>query len=131
MGDIDPALGGSVEAARQLSIALHQLGHGVELVTLRRPQPQWTAEWPGAVHCAGPASTRYLYSRRLSGWIAERAAQFDGIVIHGLWRYTSAGAWRGLRGCAVPYFVFPHGMLDPWFEKAYPRKHAKKASAFT
>ena len=33
VGNIDPALGGSVEAARQLAIALDRLGHGVELVT--------------------------------------------------------------------------------------------------
>jgi hypothetical protein len=62
VGDIDPALGGSVEAARQLSRALQRLGHRAELVTLREPQLDWTARWRGAVHCAGPSSTRYLYS---------------------------------------------------------------------
>jgi glycosyltransferase involved in cell wall biosynthesis len=126
VGDIDPALGGSVEAARQLSMALDGLGHAVELVTLRPPQAQWMAAWTGAVHYAGPAFTRYLYSRRLSDWIARRAGQFDAIVIHGLWRYTSAGAWRGLRGHSVPYFVFPHGMLDPYFKRAFPWKHLQK-----
>jgi glycosyltransferase involved in cell wall biosynthesis len=25
-----------------------------------------------------------------------------------------------------PYFVFPHGMLDPWFKRRYPLKHLKK-----
>ena len=126
MGDIDPALGGSVEAARQLSIALDRLGHAVESVTLRRPQVEWMAEWAGAVHYAGPASTRYLYSRRFPHWIAERAGQYDAIVIHGLWRFTSAGTWRGLRGHTVPYFVFPHGMLDPYFKRAFPWKHLQK-----
>jgi glycosyltransferase involved in cell wall biosynthesis len=127
VGDIDPALGGSVEAARQLSMALDRLGHAVELVTLREARPEWTVEWPGTVHCAGPASTRYLCSPRLSGWISERARQFDAIVIHGLWRYTSAGVWRGLRGLGVPYFVFPHGMLDPYFKHAFPWKHLQKS----
>lgn len=127
MGDIDPALGGSVEAARHLSLALDRLGHAVDLVTLRRPRPEWTAEWPGTVHCAGPASTRYLCSPHLSRWISERARQFDAIVIHGLWRYTSAGVWRGLRGLGVPYFVFPHGMLDPYFKRAFPWKHLQKS----
>jgi glycosyltransferase involved in cell wall biosynthesis len=127
VGDIDPALGGSVEAARQLSVALDRLGHAVELVTLRRPQPAWLEEWPGAVHYLGPSATRYLYSRRVPGWIAKRAQQFDAIVIHGLWRYTSRGVWRGLRGRGVPYFVFPHGMLDPYFKHAFPWKHLQKA----
>jgi glycosyltransferase involved in cell wall biosynthesis len=26
-----------------------------------------------------------------------------------------------------PYFVFPHGMLDPWFKEEYPLKHLKKS----
>ena len=51
-------------------------------------------------------------------------------MIHGLWRYTSAGVWRGLRGHKVPYFVFAHGMLDPYFKRAYPRKHLQKAACW-
>src|SRR5580692_11530309 len=125
VGDIDPALGGSVEAARQLSHALYRLGHRPEVVTLQPPRLDWAAEWRGAVHYLGPSSTRYLYSPRFSPWIAARAPQFDAIVIHGLWRYTSVGAWRGLRGRGVPYFVFPHGMLDPYFKRAFRWKHAQ------
>ena len=127
VGDIDPALGGSVEAARQLSHALDRLGHRAELVTLRQPQPGWAAGWRGAVHHAGPASTRYLYSPRLASWIAERASQFDAVVTHGLWRYTGVGAWRGLRGRGIPHFVFAHGMLDQYFKRAFPWKHVQKA----
>ena len=130
VGDIDPALGGSVEAARQLAIALDRLGHSVELVTLRRPETDWIAGWPGTVHCSGPSHTRYLYSPRLHKWIAQHASKYDAIVIHGLWRYTSAGVWRGLRGHKVPYFVFAHGMLDPYFKRAYPRKHLQKAACW-
>jgi glycosyltransferase involved in cell wall biosynthesis len=126
-GDIDPAMGGSVEAARQLSIALDKSGHSVELVTLRQPRPEWIEQWRGTVHYLGPSSTRYLYSRSLPGWIAERANHLDAVVVHGLWRYTSVGVWRGLRGRSVPYFVFPHGMLDPYFKSAFRWQHVQKA----
>jgi len=97
------------------------------LVTLRQPPLPWTVEWSGTVHSAGHASTRYLFNPRLSLWISERAGRFDAVVIHGLWRYTSAGVWRGLRGLGVPYFVFPHGMLDPYFKHASPWKHLQKS----
>ena len=130
VGDIDPALGGSVEAARQLSIALERLGHGTELVTLRHPQRDWIGGWPGAVHCAGPSHTRYLYSPNLHKWIAQHAPKYDAIVIHGLWRYTSVGVWRGLRGHKVPYFVFAHGMLDPYYKRAFPAKHLQKTACW-
>lgn len=126
-GDIDPSMGGSVEAARQLSIALDKLGHSVELVTLRQPRPEWIERWAGTVHYIGPASTRYLYSRSLPGWIGQRAKHLDAVVVHGLWRYPGVGVWRGLRGRNVPYFLFPHGMLDPYFKSAFPWRHMQKA----
>ena len=30
------------------------------------------------------------------------------------------------RGSRVPYFVFTHGQLDPWFREYYPIKHVAK-----
>jgi len=35
-------------------------------------------------------------------------------------------ALLGLAGQHTPYYVFTHGMLDPWFKKQYPLKHLKK-----
>ena len=48
------------------------------------------------------------------------------MLIHGLWQYQSLATWRALRHAGVPYFVYPHGMLDPWFKRSYPFKHFKK-----
>lgn len=44
------------------------------------------------------------------------------VVAHGLWQ------WPGIQARAgrAPYIVFPHGMMDPWFRRAYPLKHLKK-----
>jgi glycosyltransferase involved in cell wall biosynthesis len=46
--------------------------------------------------------------------------------VHGLWQYHGLATRRALRGTGVPYYVFPHGMLDPWFKHQYPLKHLKK-----
>ena len=56
----------------------------------------------------------------------ERHAQYDAVVVHGIWQYNSLGTWRALHKAVTPYFVFPHGMLDPWFNRTYPLKHLKK-----
>jgi len=48
------------------------------------------------------------------------------VIINGLWNYTSLGALRALRDGLVPYFIFTHGMIDPWFRKTYPIKHIFK-----
>jgi glycosyltransferase involved in cell wall biosynthesis len=48
------------------------------------------------------------------------------VIVHGIWQYSSFGVWRSVAGSSTPYFVFPHGMLDPWFNRTYPLKHLKK-----
>jgi glycosyltransferase involved in cell wall biosynthesis len=48
--------------------------------------------------------------------------EMEWIIAHGLWQ------WPGRRAQQLKnrYLVYPHGMLDPWFKKAYPLKHLKK-----
>jgi glycosyltransferase involved in cell wall biosynthesis len=55
-------------------------------------------------------------------WLRAHAGSYDAVIINGLWNYASFGAWRALHNMPIPYFVFTHGMLDPWFNTAYPTK---------
>ena len=48
------------------------------------------------------------------------------VIAHGLWQWPGYKAWKNFKKTGVPYVVFPHGMLDPWFKKNYPLKHLKK-----
>ncbi len=74
----------------------------------------------------GPAKGSYGYSSRLVSWLRERRRDYDAVVVDGLWQYHAFGVWRALKGTDTPYYVFTHGMLDPWFKRAYPLKHLKK-----
>jgi glycosyltransferase involved in cell wall biosynthesis len=69
---------------------------------------------------------QYCYSDRLLPWLRANARRYSAILIHGLWQYHGLAAWQVLRGTDIPYFVFAHGMLDPWFKRRYPLKHLKK-----
>jgi glycosyltransferase involved in cell wall biosynthesis len=123
---LNPAIGGPMEAVRQLSAVLTSRGHRVEVICLDSPADHWIREYPVAVHAIGRGRGGYAYARPFARWIKDRHRQYDVVVIHGLWQYHSFGVWRALRGTGMPYFVFPHGMLDPWFNRSYPLKHIKK-----
>lgn len=123
---VNPALGGPIESVRQSSGVLARRGHQVEIITLDAPGDPWVRDFPFEVHALGPGRGSYGYAPRFSDWIEERHAQYDAVIVHGIWQYSSFGVWRALRGTATPYFVFPHGMLDPWFKRTYPLKHLKK-----
>ena len=48
------------------------------------------------------------------------------MIVNGIWQYNSFGAWRVTPHSSTPYVVVTHGMLDPWFKRAFPFKHLKK-----
>jgi glycosyltransferase involved in cell wall biosynthesis len=48
------------------------------------------------------------------------------IIAHGLWQWPSIEAYHVFRKYKIPYLLFPHGMLDPWFKRTYRLKHIKK-----
>jgi glycosyltransferase involved in cell wall biosynthesis len=123
---VNPALGGPIESVRQSSVVLARRGHDVEIISLDAPGDLWIQEAPVPVHALGPGRGSYGYAPGFSDWIKERRADYDAVIVHGLWQYSSFGVWRALRGTSTPYFVFPHGMLDPWFKRTYPLKHIKK-----
>jgi glycosyltransferase involved in cell wall biosynthesis len=123
---LNPAVGGPIESVKQSSAVLASRGHPVEIVCLDSPSDPWIRESSIAVHALGPGRGSYGYAAGFTQWIKDRHRNFDAVIVHGIWQYSSFGVWRALRGTTTPYFVFPHGMLDPWFKRTYPLKHLKK-----
>jgi glycosyltransferase involved in cell wall biosynthesis len=109
-----------------MGLELERLGHVVELVSLDDPNEAFINEFPLRVHAMGPSYGNYGYNAKLVPWLKARARGYDAVIINGLWSYQSFGTWRALRTGPVPYYVYTHGMLDPWFKSAYPIKHLKK-----
>ena len=128
---VNPAIGGPIESVRQSSALLAQRGHQVEIVTLDLPNDPWTREMPVPVHALGESRQSYGYSKRFVPWLQEHRRDYDIVIVQGIWQYSSFGVWRALSGSGMPYVVFPHGMLDPWFKRTYPLKHLKKLLYWT
>ena len=126
ISSVNPVGGGPIEGVKQLSAVNQQQGHTVEVVSLDDPDSPWVQNCPIKCHALGPASKRYRYSARLVPWLREHRSDYDVVIINGIWEYHSFGAWRALQGSPTPYFVYTHGMLDPWFKRTYPLKHLKK-----
>jgi glycosyltransferase involved in cell wall biosynthesis len=122
----DPRSGGPIEAVRQLSLVHKTLGHTMEVASLDDPSAEFVAkslDFP--IHALGPGRTHYGYSSRFIPWLRENESRFDAFVVHGLWQFHGFATRSALAG-KRPYFVYPHGMLDPYFKRAYPLKHLKK-----
>ncbi|HUN24787.1 MAG TPA: glycosyltransferase [Steroidobacteraceae bacterium] len=123
---IDPRSGGPREAVKQLTAVASKLHQHVEIVVTEYPDPSWIGEYACPVHCLGPSYLKYGYAPELFRWLRNNASRFNAVVVNGIWQHHSLCTRRALRGSGVPYYVFTHGMLDPWFKRQYPFKHLKK-----
>jgi glycosyltransferase involved in cell wall biosynthesis len=126
INSVNPAAGGPVEGLTQLERVLREQGHVTEIASLDDPASPWVAQCPIKVHALGPGKGFYGYSEQLVTWLKAHHTDYDLVCVRGVWQFGSLGTWKALHKTKTPYFVFPHGMLDPWFKKAYPLKHIKK-----
>jgi glycosyltransferase involved in cell wall biosynthesis len=122
VASIAPAAGGTTEGIRRL---VQSSEGAAELVCLDDPSASYLQGQSFPVHALGPATGGYWYTPGLRPWLSENFGRFDGVVIHGLWQHHSYGSYQAIRG-RIPYAIFPHGMLDPYFKRAFPLKHVKK-----
>lgn len=114
--------GGPAEGVRQINPFLNTEGHSTVIVSFDDSSE-------AGRDCAGefvPLGREWKgpYRPALVRWLRPRLAHFDCVLVHGLWQMASTVS--RVVGRTIPYFVFPHGMLDPWFRQAYPLKHLKK-----
>ena len=124
IGTLDPAAGGPSESVRVL-MTYPSVGYTGEVVTLDDPKSPFLTAFPFPVHALGPSYFKFGFNRRLLPWLRANRDRFDGVVVNGLWSYTGLAAWRAMHHHR-PYVVFTHGMLDPYFKRAFPLKHFKK-----
>lgn len=73
---------------------------------------------------------RFGYTSRLVPWIRDNLSSFDAVIVDGLWNYASVAASLTLPNAGVPYFLYSHGMMDPWFRKSSPLKHFLKQASW-
>jgi glycosyltransferase involved in cell wall biosynthesis len=124
IGTLNPASGGPAAAVSML-IEFSRPGHESEAVTLDDPASPFLKHLAYPVTALGPTRTKFGYNSRLVPWLRRNADRFDAVIVHGLWQYCGIAARRSL-SAKTPYFVFVHGMLDPYFKRAFPFKHFKK-----
>lgn len=122
----NPASGGPIEGVKQLGAVNSRAGHSIDVACLTDPGPEVQTGFPLRLISFKKSYMGYCYCPEAVKWLREHRDEYDAVIVNGMWQYNSVVAWRGLKGSKVPYFIYPHGMLDPWFAKAYPLKHIKK-----
>lgn len=128
----DPRSGGPIEGILQQDRVFS--GHVIsELATLDAPDANFLKAFPLAVFALGSGMTgrrdralliRYGFSMAYVRWLQKNAPLYDAVVVHGLWNFATMAASLVLPSkMKGRYYVYTHGMMDPWFAKHDPKKH--------
>lgn len=128
INSMDPAMGGPCQGIRNVIQESERLGIYREVACLDDPSSDYLGKDSFRIHALGPKVGRWQYGSRLIPWMKENLDRFDAVIINGLWLYPSYGAWKAIKmykktgNKDLKIFVMPHGMLDPYFQKASSRK---------
>ena len=121
---LNPAAGGPAESVRGL-LRYSPQGYRSEVVTADDPDAPFLKDLSFKVHALGPVGNVYGYNPKLIPWLRANRHRFNGVLVNGLWGYADYAAWKVFAG-KLPYLIFSHGMLDPYFKHRFPLKHVKK-----
>lgn len=125
---MNPEHGGPSQGIRNMVPGLQAIGVHNEVVCFDEPDSAYLSSSSFTIHAIGQGKGPYSYNANLATWLADNFSRFDAVVIHGLWQYNSYGtyrAWKKYRKSHSVYpklYVMPHGMLDPYFQKAKERR---------
>lgn len=125
---MNPKQGGPCQGIRNSIPEMKFHGVETEVVCFDSPDSDYLINDNFVVHAIGPAKGPYAFCGQLKSWLLENILRFDAVIIHGIWLHHSYGTykvWQDLKkqGLKVPrLYVMPHGMLDPYFQKAKGRE---------
>lgn len=120
---MDQAAGGVSQAVNMMARYSKNLAITHEVVCLDDPQATFLKEYPFSIHALGSRKTSWSFHPALFSWLEKHLSNYRFIIVHGLWQYQSLAVLRAIaRHPEVILYVMPHGMLDPYFQKAPERR---------
>lgn len=95
-------------------------------MTFDKKNSPWLNDYEFELVAIGENLSKYGFSHKAVKWLRLNSSKYDFVIVHGIWQYHSLATYFALKGTDIPYYVYIHGALDPWFKKYYPLKHLKK-----
>ncbi|WP_183559868.1 glycosyltransferase [Mucilaginibacter sp. SP1R1] len=129
IASMDPKTGGVCQAVHTLADGLSKIGIYNEVVSLDESVFNQTDIF--TQYALGPAKGPWYYGSQLLPWLLQNVERFDAVILHGLWLYHGYAVERAFKQLKKQhddinkhprFFVMPHGMLDPYFQRAKGRR---------
>jgi glycosyltransferase involved in cell wall biosynthesis len=123
---MDPASGGPAQGIRNNIPFWEQQGIVPSILSFDKADASFVEQ--NKVIGIGPVKNPWAYVSKGMDWLLHHLCDYDVVLIHGLWLYNGYAVTKAIKklkqlGKKVPkVFIMPHGMLDPYFQKAAERR---------
>ena len=124
ISSLNPKGGGVAKAVRDIIFGISLIDKNIvnEVVCLDNLDDDFIKKDKFKIYALGQGKTAWNYNPKLYLWLKKNRKNYDKFIVHGLWQYNSFATNKLFKKTKLPYFVMPHGMLDPYFQKAKERK---------
>jgi glycosyltransferase involved in cell wall biosynthesis len=129
ISSMNPTIGGPCQGIRNIIPMLVNQGIINDVVCLDNPDSSYLGKDSFTIFSLGPSYTSMCFSGQLVPWLERNIQNYDVVIVHGIWQYHSYSVKKVIDKLKsqklkmIPkVYIMPHGMLDPWFQKAKERK---------
>lgn len=118
IGSMNPDTGGPCQMIRDFAPGFIAQGHTLDVVCLNDKNAPFLKREAFPIHAVGQGRGGWNYSPGLTPWLKKHLREFDAVILNGLWQFQGYSLWQASQKVtyAPPFYIFPHGMLDPWFQ---------------
>lgn len=132
---MNPIGGGPSQGIRNQAQGMVDMDITREVVSFDSPDSDFIKKESFKIHALGGALGPWRYNAKLIPWLKQNIQRFDVIIVHGLWLYHNYAVWKvikqlkkdqlsgkNIKKNTPPVLLMPHGMLDPYFQRAKERR---------
>ena len=123
---LDVASGGPISNLKPHLNEYSKSGIAAEILTTDKNTNDIKKKYNIKIHLIKNAILNYRYSHNYNYWLKKNLKNYDLVIVNGIWEYHNYAVYNNCLKLNIPYLVFIHGMLDPWFDKKYFLKKIKK-----
>lgn len=128
ISSMHPSNGGPCQGIRNAIPYFQKAGITTEVVCMDDENSDYPITDNFTIYKVGNGKTSYQYQPELLKWLRNNIFNYDFVIVHGLWQYHNYAVNQTIKllkkqNRKIPkVIIMPHGMLDPYFQKATDRK---------
>lgn len=129
ISSMNPKTGGPPNGIKYITPFLDELNIETTIVCLDDINDEFIKKSSLNIIALNENKTPWQYNSKLYNWLLNNLINYDTVIVHGIWLYHTYAVSEAVNTLRktnelfdIKYFIYPHGMLDGYFQSNKTRK---------